>query len=174
MSEAIEAQVAARTAEKAALASEIARQAPVIAEIEARLALARRKVAEVQQRATAVRNERAALLAAFGRRAGTRSQGVEEANRAVRTALIAFAQRSLGDASPELAPVVAELQKVEEAARRADRSVRLHEAAIASADKKQVLQGAIIAVGAVLLLLVLLFFPLIYRAIVVPDPVIPR
>ncbi len=171
--DAIGAQVAARTAEKDEIAAELARQAPVIAEIEARLAAARRKVAEVQQRVTAARNERAALEAAFSRRAGARSQGVEEANRAVRTALIAFAQRSIGDSSPELAPVIQELRQMEDSAARAARSVRVHEAALNSADQKRVIQGAIIAAAAVLLLLVLLFFPLIYRAFVVPDAVVP-
>jgi hypothetical protein len=174
VSDAIEAQVAARTAEKESLAAELARQAPVIAEIEARLAAARRKVADVQLRATAIRNERAALENAFRRRVGTRSQGVEEANRLVRTALVTFARRAVNDASADLAPMVEELRRTDEAAAQADRAVRLHEAALASADQKQVMQGAIVAGVGVLLLLVLLFFPLIYRALVVTDPALPQ
>lgn len=172
-SDAMRAQLQARTAEKEAIAAELARQAPALAEIEARLAASRRKLADVQQRTSTVRAERANVETQFQRRVGTRSQGVDEANRQVRAALADFARRSLRDAPPELMPAVQELEQSDEAARRADHAVRVHEAALASADQKQLVQGAIVAAGALLLVLLLLFFPLIYRALVVADPNAP-
>ena len=170
MSDAVEAQLEARNAERAALAAEIARQAPALAEIEGRLAAGRRKVAEVQQRVTAIRDERAGIEAQFQRRVGTRSQGVDEASKLVRTALAEFARASLGGAPAEFAGAVHEVRQAEEAAAKSDRVVKAHEVALASADQKKVILGIAVAAGAAVLLLVLLFFPMIYRSFAAAPP----
>ncbi len=173
MTDAVQAQIEARSAEKSAIVDELARHANVLAEIELRLAVARRKVAEVQQRASTLRNERAHIDSQFQRRAGTRGAGVEDARKQLRSALVDFGRQSLASAPPELASSVLEVARVEEAAQRADRAVRAHEAAITSADQKKLMQGIVVAAGFALLILVLLFFPFIYRSIVVSDPTAP-
>ena len=58
MTEALRAQIEARNAEKAGIVAEIARQEPVIAEVQGRLTAARRKVADAQNRLNALRQER--------------------------------------------------------------------------------------------------------------------
>lgn len=166
--EALEAQVQARTAERSGAVEEIGRLDPVIAEIERRLALSRRKVAEVTQRATGVRGERAAAEERFNRQVGTRSQGVEEARKHVRAAMVQFGRSAILDTAvygEEFSPARDEVSRAEAAAARLQREVLVHEAALGADDTKRVRQGIAIVAAAALVLLLLLFFPFIRSAI---------
>jgi len=165
-----QALVGARMAERDARAEELATQQAVIAEIQGRLAAARRNVATAAAKVSAERSGRTGVEARFKRQTGTRSEGVEESRRRVRAALVeagrlAFTdQGAFGD---DFATAREEVRQAEKRAVDAIRVVALHEAALTVHDPKKVQLGFVIAGVALALVLVLLLFPFIYRAIVV-------
>ncbi|HEX7603646.1 MAG TPA: hypothetical protein VF316_18635, partial [Polyangiaceae bacterium] len=165
-----QALVGARLAERDARAEEVAAQQAVIAEIQGRLAAARRNVATAAAKVSAERSDRTGVEARFKRQTGTRSEGVEESRRRVRAALVeagrlAFTdQGAFGD---DFATAREDVRQAEKRAVDAVRAVALHEAALTVHDPKKVQIGFVIAGVAVALVLVLLLFPFIYRAIVV-------
>ena len=167
MSEALRAQIEARNAEKAGIAAEIARQEPVIAEVQGRLTAARRKVAEVQNRLNALKQERAQIEQRFARRVGTRSEGVEDARKQLRDAMVAFATDALSDETTfgeEFAEARSDIARAEYARKKAERDVKLHETAIASADAKKVTQGIAIAAAVPIAILLVIALTLLARS----------
>lgn len=172
MSDDLRAQIDARSAEKLAILADIARHDGVVHEIQSRLSLARRSVAEVQNRATGFKSQRAEIELRFARRMGTRSEGVEDARKQLRSALLAFADDAADDTGNyghDFAAQREAVARAELARLKAAREVILHESAIVTADKKKVALGVALAVGAALLLIFLICFPFIYRALVTPS-----
>jgi len=165
-----QALVDARLAERDARAEEVTAQQAVIAEIQTRLAAARRNVATAAAKVSAVRSDRTAAEGRFKRQTGTRSEGVEESRRRVRASLaeagrLAFLDQSaFGD---DFATAREDVRLASTRAADAVRAVALHEAALTVHDPQKVQQGFILMGGVVALALLLLLFPFIYRAIVV-------
>jgi hypothetical protein len=165
-----QALVDARLAERDARAEEVTAQLGVIAEIQTRLAAARRNVATAAAKVSAVRSDRAAAESRFRRQTGTRSEGVEESRRRVRASLaeagrLAFMDEgAFGD---DFAMAREDVRLASTRAADAARAVALHEAALTVHDPQKVQQGFILMGGVVALALLLLLFPFIYRAIVV-------
>lgn len=160
----------ARMAERDARAEEVAAQQPVIEEIQARLAGARRNVSTAAAKVSAARSDRSAADDRFKRQTGTRSEGVGDSRRRVRAALLDAGRMAFTDQSAfgdEFATARDEVRQAEKRALDAMRAVALHEAALTMHDQKKVQIGFVIAGVAVGLVLVLLLFPFIYRAIVV-------
>jgi hypothetical protein len=165
-----QALLGARMAERDARAEEVAAQQPVIAEIQARLAAARRNLATAAAKVSAVRSDRTAAEGRFKRQVGTRGEGVEESRRRVRAALVEAGRMALTDQGAfgdDFATAREDVRQAEKRAVDASRAVALHEAALTVHDPKKVQMGFVIAGVAVALVLILLLFPFIYRAIVV-------
>ncbi len=172
MSDDLRAQIDARNAEKAAISADIARQERVVAEIQSRLATARRRVADVQNRVSALKSQRAEIESRFARRVGTRSEGVEDARKQLRSALLEFARDAADDTGNyggEFTSCREDVARSLVAQRKAAREVKLHEAAVNSADTKKVALGIGLAVGAAVLLVFFICFPFIYRSLSSPD-----
>jgi hypothetical protein len=165
----VQALLAARNGERAALLAEISAEEPKLAEIQGRLAAARRNVAAAAARVTVVQGDRREVEDRFRRKTGTRSQGVEEARARVRGALIEAGRMALADEGAfgaDYAAARAEVRLAVDRQRKAEHAVKLHEAALASDDPKKVTLGFVLIGAAVVLLLVLLLFPFIWGAIV--------
>ncbi len=172
MSDDLRAQIDARNAEKAAISADIARQERVVAEIQSRLATARRRVADVQNRVSGLKSQRAEIESRFARRVGTRSEGVEDARKQLRSALLEFARDAADDTGnygDEFTSCREDVARSLVSQKKAVREVKLHEAAVSSADTKKVALGIGLAVGAAVLLVFFICFPFIYRSLASPD-----
>jgi serine/threonine protein kinase len=168
---ALQAHIAARTAERDAAAAEVARMQPIVAEVNARLAAVRRRIAEAQERVTQARKHRSDEEERFRRQTSTRIEGVGEARKTFRRAMTAFAR--LASVDPAFATQFAAskdgITKARTFADARAKDVLLHEAALASFDEKAVKTGLIVAAAAVVLFLLLFFSPMIKRAIFPDD-----
>lgn len=166
---AVHALLEARMSERQALLAEVAALEPQFAEIQARLATARRDVAAAAARVTVAQGDRREVEDRFRRQSGTRSQGVEESRARVRAALLEAGRLAVADEGAfgaEFASARSEVRAAEERRRKAELAVRVHEAALVSHDPKKVTLGFVLLGAAVVLVLVLLLFPFIYGAIV--------
>jgi hypothetical protein len=127
---------------------------------------ARRKTAAAQARHAPVLAERGAQEQRFSRQAGARGAGVDDAQAQMRAALADLGRQLLTDGSvTDLSLARDEVARLEAQAQAKAKSLALHEAALRSYDVGKVLLGAGLVVGAVMLLLLLVFFPFIYRSL---------
>ena len=156
----------ARAAERTSLAAELAAMEAKLAEASGKVALAQQVTRAAQAKVDALRAERTAVEGRFARQAGTRGDGVEEARRQLRAALVALGRAMLADASTaDLGTARAEIARLDERAQSAAKQLVLHEAATSAYDVGKVALGVGVVVAAFVLLLVLLLFPFIYGAI---------
>ena len=166
---AVEAHIAERVAESDARAAEVERLQPSLNEVSARLTAARTRVAEATTRLTQLKNEHATLEERAKRQVGTRAAGVEDAQKAVRKALVEFGRRAMENAhsfGPELSSALREAKDLGRSHREGSSSVALHEAALASYDPKILRRGLVVGGAALLLFVAILFGPLGYRSCV--------
>ena len=157
-----------KAAERDAAAAEAAQKDGKRADAEAKLQAARRAVLAAQAKVDAVTRERGAQDARFSRQSGTRSAGVDDAQTHLRAALVELGRAMLSDPSlaAELAPARDEVARLEDHARKQSQELALHESALTAYDAPQVFLGVALVGLALLLLLGVVFFPVIYRSFV--------
>jgi tRNA A-37 threonylcarbamoyl transferase component Bud32 len=166
---AVQAQLAARGAEREARAAELARLAPLVADVKQRLATEHRKVAAVQDRVTSAKNERAALAEQFRRQSGARSAGVGEARKAYRTALVDFARRAVADTQTfrsEFAAARDDVAKLGRTAIARQRDMAICDAALGAYEAAGVRRGYRVVAVAVAIMVFLFLLPLIIHVII--------
>jgi hypothetical protein len=160
----------AHTPEHEAAAAELAKCTQQRGAAEQALAEARHTVAAARARVTTVAAERTAQDERFARQANARGAGVDDAQSQLRSALAELGRGLLADASHAGAATEAltrardEVARLEEQAEAKTKSVAMHESAITSYDPGKVVLGIALVVTALVLLVVLVFFPFIYRA----------
>jgi hypothetical protein len=133
-------------------------------------AAASNRVAEARAKVEAARDERSSLHHWFERQVGTRTAAVEGARAQVRQSLLTIARRALADPATfggELDGMRERVATLEGASRAAARDVLVHEAALGSHDERALRRGVLTAVILVLLLIV---GPIVWRAVRVVDP----
>jgi hypothetical protein len=157
-----------REAERGALSLDATQKVQVRAEAEQKLAEARRMVAAAQAKVDGIRGERGAQEARFSRQSGARNEGVEDAQKHLRGALVELGRAMLADPTlaTELASARDEVARLEEQMQKRASDLALHESAIKSYDAPQVLLGFVLIAIALALVGVLIFFPMIYRSFV--------
>jgi hypothetical protein len=161
----LEAQIARAAAERDRVGLEL-RASALLAE-EARLGEARATVAALRAEREALARDEQVAAESLLRRLGLRGGPMDDARRALREALVALGAAVVGEPAALGDPVsrdpaaktLAHVRKLEEA-------VVLHERAREAYDKPTVMLGLGIAAGVVALLVLLLLFPFIYRALV--------
>ena len=156
-----------KAAERDALAQDAQQKGALRVDAERKLAEARRVAATAQAKADAVGNERAQQESKFSRASGTRNAGVDEAQRHLRAALVELGRAVLSDpaAAAGLAHAKEEIERLDKQAQKSTSDVALHQTAIAAYDAPQVFLGMILVGVALLLVVVLVLFPFIYRAV---------
>jgi hypothetical protein len=164
---AVAAELAARTAERDARAAELASVTPAVTELSQRLAAARRNVASVQQRVLDAKNEREALADQFRRQAMPKAQGVGEARKHLREAMVRFADVALADTAAfgrsfDDARALAAKQTHASMAR--ERDVALYERALGAHDPDAVKKGFVVMAIAAAIVVALFFVPFVIRA----------
>ena len=157
---------APRGAERDAAAADTAQKDAKRARAEQVLADTRRVTLAAQAKVDAIARERATREAAFGRQSGTRSAGVDDAQTHLRVALAELGRAMLADPSvaAELAAARDEVARLEETARKHAHDVALHESALVAYDAPKVFRGVGLIALALFIVLVVLFFPMIYRS----------
>jgi eukaryotic-like serine/threonine-protein kinase len=172
---AIEAQLAARMAEREARAAELAAAMPAVTELNQRLTAARRRVAEIQQRIIDAKNEHAALDAQFRKQTLSKSESVGEARKQLEEAMLGFSDIALADVKTfgtEFEGARADIARLAKSTSARTHDVEVFELALKAYDPEGLRRG-IFAVGLAAGLVVLLFFvPFIVRAVV--DSTQPR
>jgi hypothetical protein len=158
---------AQRAAERDAAAAEVAQKLVLRTQAEQALGDARRVAVAAQAKVDAIARERTTREAAFSRQSGTRSAGVDDAQTQLRAALVDLGRAMLADPSvaTELAAARDEVARLEDAARKHAHDVTLHEHALVSYDAPKVFLGLALVGVALLLVLVVLFFPMIYHSL---------
>ena len=165
---------AGRDGDRATLASEHAQQAQRLLEAEGALTEARRRTAGAQARCDVIEAERTAQEGRFARQTGTRGEGVADAHRQLREALAALGRSMLEDRSlAELGSARDEATRLRELAASNSKSVALHESALGAYERPKVYLGLALIGVALLLVVVVVLFPFIYRALVVPEVASP-
>ncbi|HEY2370408.1 MAG TPA: hypothetical protein VGH87_28625, partial [Polyangiaceae bacterium] len=156
-----------KAAERDALAQDAQQKGARRVEADKKLAEAKRVAAVAQAKADAVGNERAQQEAKFSRAAGTRNAGVDDAQRHLRAALVELGRAVVSDPSvaAELAHAKEEIARLDKHAQKSTSDVALHESAITAYDAPQVFVGMVLVGVALLLVVVLVLFPFIYRAV---------
>ena len=156
-----------KTAERDALARGAEQKGALQADADKKLAEAKRVAAVAQAKADAISNERAQQEAKFSRASGTRSAGVDDAQKHLRAALVELGRAVLADpaAAAQLAHAKDEIARLDQQARKSTSDVALHESAITAYDAPQVFLGMVLVGVALLLVVVLVLFPFIYRAV---------
>jgi serine/threonine-protein kinase len=164
----MDAFIAGRTAERDAANAEVARYQPVVAEIQGRLAAARRRVAQAQEQITATRRSRAAEEERFQGQRNARLEGVGEARKDFRRKMCHVAELALEDVAhfpPSIgAPEREAIRKTGTFAAARRRDDALHRAALTSFDPVALKRGVALASAAIVVFLVLFFSPIIIRS----------
>ncbi len=166
---AVQAQLAARAAEREAHTAELARIAPLLADVQQRLAGAHRKVAELQERITAARNERAALDDQFRRASGARTAHVGEARKAYREAMTAFARAALADVETfrqDFHSARDEIAKLGRTLRAREHDAAVCEAALVAHDPEGLRRGYTVMAITLGVVVFLFFLPLILHFVI--------
>jgi hypothetical protein len=168
---ALEAHIAARTSERDVAVAELVRMQPIVAEVTARVAAARRRVAETQEKIAQARKHKNDGEERFRRQTSTRMEGVGEARKSHRRTITAFARLAATDPAfaGELAPSKEAIAKTRAYADARRKDLLIHEAALASFDDKAVKTGIAVTAAAVVLFLLLFFSPMILRSIFPVD-----
>jgi hypothetical protein len=156
-----------KASERDALAAEAQQKGGHRVLAQQKLMEVKRVAAVAQAKADAVANERAQQEAKFTRASGTRSAGVDDAQRQLRAALVDLGRAVVADpaAVAELAHAKGEIARLEEQAHKSTSDVALHESAITAYDAPQVFLGMVLVGVALLLVVAVVLFPLIYRAV---------
>lgn len=131
-------------------------------------------VAKARTRVDTARAERVSLEHWFKRQSGARAAAVREARRRLRGQMLAFARRALSDHAvlgSEFDASRQEIGKLELTEAAALRDVQVHEAALGSYDARAVRKGFVVTAA---LVLVLVVAPVVWRAVRVVEPPIPR
>ncbi len=157
---------ASKSAERDALAADVAQTAGKRATADSILGDARRVVGAAQARLDAIVAERTALDQRFNRAAGTRGAGVDDAQKQLRSALADLGRSMLADGTvTELARAREEVARLEEQAQTHSKNLSLHETAIGAYDSGKVFLGVGLVAVALFMLAMVVFFPFIYRAL---------
>ena len=153
-------------ADREAAADEAAAQAAKLAAAERAVTEAHRKTAAATARCDTIGAERTAEEQRFTRQTGTRGAGVDDAHQQLRAALAELGRALLADKSmTELAAARDEVARLEQTAHAKTKSVAVHESALTAYDAPKVFLGmALVAIGVALVVVVILF-PYIYRAL---------
>ena len=159
--------------ERASLAADHAQAVLKLSEAEAALTEARRKTAAAQARCDVIAAERSAQEVRFARQQGTRGEGVADAQRQLREALADLGRSMLEGSESDLASSRAEATRLRDDAASKAKSVALHESALGAFERPKVYLGIALIGVALLLVVVVVLFPFIYRALVVPETVPP-
>ena len=169
---ALEAHIASRTSERDAAATELARMQPIVAEVNGRVTIARRRVAEAQEKIAQARKHKNEEEERFRRQTSTRMEGVGEARKSHRRTMTAFARLAAADPAfaSELASSKDAITKTRAYADARRKDLLIHEAALASFDEKAVKTGILVAATGIVLFLILFFSPMIVRSIFPDDP----
>jgi hypothetical protein len=149
-------------------ADELLHANAAIVAIEGRMTDARRTSSAAEARCGSIRAERKSENDRFQRQLLTRSSGFSEARDAYRNALADLARSLLGSAGvpAELEPLRKDAVSNAERAHKAAVDLRLHEVGIDSFDRGKVATGIGLSAALVFILVLLLFFPMIYRSFV--------
>jgi len=157
----------ARATERSSLAADLAAKDAKLADAQIKLTVGQQATKSAQAKVGTLRTERQSVEQRFARQVGTRSAGVEEARGQVRAALVALGRAMMTDAAtPELDTARAEVARLDDEARAAAKQVALHEAALGAYDVGKVALGLGLVVATFVLLVVLVLFPFIYRALI--------
>jgi hypothetical protein len=166
-----------KAAERDALAQDAQQKGAVRVEADKKLAEVKRVATVAQAKADAIGNERAQQEAKFSRASGTRNAGVDRHGRSpsaiddaqhhLRAALVELGRAVLADpaAAAGLALAKDEIARLDQQAQKSTSDVALHESAIGAFDAPQVFLGMVLVGVALLLVVVLVLFPFIYRAV---------
>jgi hypothetical protein len=155
-------------------AEESTRLRASVADLLHRHADAKKRTAEAQAKVESGWAERGSQDRWFKQQVGTRTAAVEEARQQVRLRLVAVAKRAFSDRSTvgvEFDPARDQIGRLELAAASAARDVRVHEAALESYDAPSLRRGIVVTV---LLVVLLVIAPIVWRAMRVVEPPIPR
>jgi hypothetical protein len=177
----VDAFVTARTAERDVAAAEVVRLAPIVAEIQGRLAGVRRRVAQTQEQIVQVRKERAGDEERFRRATDARLEGLGEARKGYRRTMGEVAKLALTDVA-HFPPDVGRTERTTIAQTRTAAETRhhdaaLHHAALEAHDPEALKKGITLSVAAIVLFLLLFFSPVIVRSFssdagtIAPPPV---
>jgi len=155
-----------KDAERGSLGADVSQTAQKRAEAEQTVQDARRAALAAQAKVDAIGGERRAQEARFSRQSGTRNAGVDDAQSHLRAALVELGRAMLADPSvaAELAAARDEVARLEEQSHKHAQDVALHESALTAYDAPKVFLGIVLVGIALALLVVLIFFPFIYRA----------
>jgi serine/threonine protein kinase len=166
--------------EREARLAETARLRASIGEWQERLAGAGKRVVEGQAKVAAGREERASLEQWFKRQVGTRTAAVENARKEVRRQMVFVARHAIADKATfgvDLDPAREQIAKLERASASAARDVTVHEAALEAYDVRSLRIGVMLIGVAMVLALVLILAPVVWRAtrvIEAPPPAMGR
>ena len=161
------------TQERETRIAESSRLRANVAELQQRVAGARKRATDSQATVDAARGERASLEQWFKRQAGTRTAAVEEARRLVREKMIGIARRAYDDRAAfgsDLDPAREQIAKLQAAAASAQRDVTVHATALEAYDGRSLRLGVLLLGMAAALLLALVVAPVVWRATRVVDP----
>jgi serine/threonine protein kinase len=165
---AVLAQLSACEIERDAREAELASAMPAVNDSTQRLAGARRKVLGIEQRILDAKNENAALDAQFRRQTSSKVEGVGEARRQLRDAMVAFAEVAIADTrtiGSEFDLARGEVAKLWKAAEARARDVVLYERALQVHDAEGVKRGVFVLAAAAALIVALFFVPFVARAV---------
>jgi hypothetical protein len=158
-------ELTAKKAERDARKDELEQALPPVTEARQKVTVARRKAAGVQEQVLTVKNERAAAVAAFGKRGAAQGAQVADAQKDVRTAMtelgraIAFDTQIFG---ADWAQARSDLEALRGVVRARDEEVLTHVAALDAHDVEAYKRGVLIVAGGAVLLLVLALIPLVF------------
>ena len=171
------AELAARTAERDARAAELASAMPAVTDLNQRLTSARRNVAGVQQRVLDAKNERASLADQFRRQSMPKSQGIGEARKHLRDAMVRFADVALADTGTfgaSFDDARADVAKHVRASQARERDVAIYERALGAHDPEGVKTGFLVMAIAAAIVIALFFVPFAVRAAIDAGTSPPR
>jgi hypothetical protein len=150
--------------ERDARQADLQQAAPAVTDATQRLATARRKLAAVEQRILAAKNERAACEDQFRRRGAAHGAEVAKAQQRVRTAMVALGRAIVNDPTnfgANWTEARKDIRALDKATAVRDDDVLLHVMALDAHDQKAVQTGVAIAVALLGLLLALAIVPII-------------
>ena len=147
-----------------------------VAELQQRLATAKKRSTDAEAQLEAGHAERASMESWFKRQVGTRTAAVEAARTQVRGRMVTVARKAIADRAQfgaEFETARGQIATLERAAQAAARDVQVHEAALEAYDARSLRLGVVLLGVAAVVALAMLVTPIVWRATRVVEPPLP-